>query len=287
MASDAGPPQATIHPCSVLVLTRNEERDLPGCLASLRWSDDVIVLDSLSTDGTAAIAAAAGARVVARAFDNWASHQNWALANLPFRHPWVFYIDADERVTPELAAAIGRVVRGQGAEVAWMVNRRDFWRGTWLRHVQATAWYARLFRPAAIRYERLVNPVTVIDGPSGRLDGYLDHFPFSKGLDHWLDRHNRYSRLEAEQYLAERGGRGWGSLLGSLLRGDYAGRRRALKGIFNRLPCRPWLRFWILYGLKRGFLDGRAGLDYARLQVIYERMIVMKIREIEDRQAAG
>ena len=91
---------------SVLILTKNEQLDLPGCLESVAWSDDVHVLDSLSTDRTIEVAREHGAQVTERAFDNWAAHQNWALGNVPFRHPWVFYIDADERVTPELREAI-------------------------------------------------------------------------------------------------------------------------------------------------------------------------------------
>src|SRR5207249_1775242 len=86
---------------SVLILTLNEEENLPRCLESLSWSDDIHVLDSFSTDRTVQIARAAGARVEQRAFDNWAAHQNWALKNIPFKHPWVYYSDADERVTPE------------------------------------------------------------------------------------------------------------------------------------------------------------------------------------------
>ena len=85
---------------SVLVLTKNEQKDLPACLESVAWCDDIIVYDSFSSDDTPAIAERFGARVVKRVFDNWAAHQNWGLRNLPFKHPWVFYIDADERMTP-------------------------------------------------------------------------------------------------------------------------------------------------------------------------------------------
>ena len=85
---------------SVLILTKNEEQDLPGCLASVSWCSDVVVYDSCSTDRTREIALAAGARVVQRPFDNWASHQNWGLRNIEFRYPWIFYIDADERLPP-------------------------------------------------------------------------------------------------------------------------------------------------------------------------------------------
>src|SRR5579864_8855715 len=88
---------------SVLILTKNEELDLPGCLESVRWSDDVHVLDSFSTDRTLEIARAANASVTQHAFEDWAAQKNWALKNIAYKHPWVFCLDADERVTPELA----------------------------------------------------------------------------------------------------------------------------------------------------------------------------------------
>src|SRR5437016_2752751 len=87
---------------SILILTLDEEENLPACLESLKWSDDIVVLDSFSNDKTVDIAKAAGARVIQRQFDNWAEHQNWALENISFKHRWVYYSDADEIVTPEL-----------------------------------------------------------------------------------------------------------------------------------------------------------------------------------------
>lgn len=267
---------------SVLILTKNEQQDLPGCLASLRWSDDIVVLDSLSTDETVGIAKRAGARVVQRAFDNWASHQNWALTNIPFQHPWVFYIDADERVTPELANSIQVATKQPGPHVAFRVQRRDFLMGRWLKHVQASPFYMRLFRPEHMRYERLVNPISIADGPVGQISGFLDHFPFSKGFDHWFDRHNWYSRLEAEQIVLNRKNNERFSILKALTSKDFSQRRFHQKELFYRLPARPTLRFLILYVGKFGLLDGRAGYTYARLQAIYEAMIVFKTWEVEN-----
>jgi glycosyltransferase involved in cell wall biosynthesis len=152
---------------SVLILTKNEQQDLPGCLESVRWSDDIHLYDSVSSDRTVEIARSAGAHIVERPFDNWAAHQNWGLRNIRFKHPWVFYIDADERVTPNLNQAMLAAVRAPGEHVAFRVQRRDFFLGTWLKHVQASPYYIRLFRPEFVRYERLVNPVTLVDGPIG------------------------------------------------------------------------------------------------------------------------
>src|SRR5208283_2609964 len=92
-------------------------------------------------------------------------------------------------------------VRNPGDKVAFRIQRRDFWGDRWLKHVQPSSYYIRMFRPEKMRYERLVNPVSIPDGPVGRLAGYLDHHPFSKGMNHWLNRHNSYSSLEAQQIV--------------------------------------------------------------------------------------
>ena len=272
---------------SVLILTKNEEQDIRGCLDSVAWSDDVHVLDSYSTDLTVERARAAGANVVQREFDNWSAHQNWALANIPFRNDWVFYLDADERVTPELAANIRKAVSDPGEKVAFRIRRRDFWGDRWLKHVQASSYYLRLFRPGKMRYERLVNPVSVPLGPVGNVDGFLDHYPFSKGMTHWLARHNSYSSLEAEQILKNRGTNRSFSLVEALFAKDVNTRRFHQKELFYRVPARPLLKFLMLYLGKRGFLDGGAGFRYAFLQSIYEYMIVLKTRERADQSSAA
>ena len=267
---------------SVLILTKNVEQDLPGCLETVRWSDDVHVYDSYSTDRTIEIAQAAGAEVTQRAFDNWSAHQNWGLQNVPFKHPWVFYIDADERMTSELGASVREAVQSPGANVAFRMQRRDFFLGRWLKHVQTSPFYMRLFRPEKMRYERLVNPVSIPDGPVGELSGYLDHFPFSKGMRHWLDRHNSYSTLEAQQVISNRAAHNAFSIRQAFLAKDFNERRYHQKELFYRMPARPLVKFMLLYLAKRGFLDGSAGFTYAVLQSIYEYMIVLKTRELAD-----
>lgn len=273
---------------SVLILTRNEEKDLPGCLESVSWSDDIHVFDSGSTDATAAIAASAGANLVVglrhcgrEIFGgNEAEHKNWALANIPFKYPWVLHIDADERVTPELAASLREAVQNPEHNVAFRIRRRDFWGRRWLKHVQTSSYYVRLFRPKKMRYERLVNPVSIPDGPVGELAGYLEHYPFSKGMVHWLDRHNSYSTLEAQQIMENTAGQQAFSLKLAFFGQDFNQRRFHQKELFYRLPARPFLKFLLLYFGKRGFLDGSAGFRYAMLQTFYEYMIVLKTKEL-------
>lgn len=273
-------------PVSILILTKNEQQDLPGCLKSVSWSDDIHVYDSMSTDATLDIAKEFGAFVVQRPFDNWASHQNWGLQNIKFKHPWVFYIDADERMTPDLIASIASVLKNPGEFVAFRVQRRDFFLGTWLKHVQTSPFYMRLFKPSKMRYERLVNPISIPDGPVGELGGYLDHFPFSKGIGHWVDRHNSYSKFEAEQIIANRLAGGEFGFLKAFFASDFHEKRYHQKELFYRLPMRPLIKFILLYFFKRGFLDGRAGLTYAVLQSIYEYLIVLKTDEIKARLAS-
>ncbi len=183
-------------------------------------------------------------------------------------------------MTPELAASIQRAVEKPGDNVAFRIRRRDFWGERWLKHVQASSYYLRLFRPEKMRYERLVNPVSIPDGPVANLTGFLDHYPFSKGMAHWLNRHNSYSSLEAQQIVKNRAANRQFSLKQAFFAKDFNERRFHQKELFYRIPARPAFKFLLLYLAKRGFLDGSAGFQYAMLQSIYEHMIVLKTTEL-------
>jgi glycosyltransferase involved in cell wall biosynthesis len=267
---------------SALILTLDEEINIEACLGSLAWCDDIVVLDSLSTDRTRTLAEERGARIVTRAFDNWSAHQNWAVSHIEFRHPWVLYLDADERCPAELRKEITERARPEAPEAAFRVRRKDFFMGRWLKHAQLyPTWLVRLFRPAQIRYQRLVNPVATVAGPIGALRGHILHYPFSHGVSHWIARHNRYSDMEAVEASQMRTREGTAGVLWSR---DPNERRRALKDLFFRLPARPLIKFLYYYAWRRGFLDGQAGLTYATLQAIYEYMIAAKGAELERRK---
>lgn len=275
---------------SVLILTKNEERDLPGCLQSVAWSDDVVVYDSFSTDRTEEIAISHGARVLSRpgcgksvAFGgNEAQHRTWGIREIPYKNPWIFVIDADERLTREAAEEVQFIARcPQPLNVAYRIRRRDFFRGRHLKHVQASPWFIRFFRPEFVHYERLVNPITVVDGSVGDIIHPLDHYPFSKGLSHWFARHNSYSTYEARQILQNRQDLQQFSVLAAFFESDFNRRRFHQKELFYRLPARPLIKFLVLYVLKGGFLDGSPGFVYSLLQSIYEAMIVLKVQELE------
>jgi len=271
---------------SVVILTRNEELDLPGCLESVSWSDDVHVFDSFSTDRTAEIAREHGANFVQRKFDGYASQRNAALTELPFRHDWIFLPDADERPTPELVQEMQRVTAAAPAGVnGFRLRRRDFWGKTWLKHAQMSPYYIRLVRRGRVRYTREVNEVLEVDGQVGELEAPLDHFPFSKGIAHWLEKHNAYSTMEAELIA--------GGLLSNdaswktaLAAKDFHARRVAQKTIFYRTPARPVLKWLYMMFVRGAILDGRAGIAYANLQAMYEHWIVLKTRELRSRREA-
>ena len=189
---------------SVLILTKNEEVNLPHCLASLSWCDDIVVLDSGSTDRTVAIAKEFGARVVERVFDNWSSHLNWAGSQIDFKHPWLYYSDADEVMPEDLRAELHRVAsRGVGDSggdlpVAYRLRYKNFFMGKWIKHCGIyPVWVLRFYQPERVRWERLVNPTAVVQGSEGKLDGHFHHYSFRKGLFHWVEKHNSYSTQEA------------------------------------------------------------------------------------------
>jgi len=269
---------------SVLILTLDEEANIGDCLDSVSWADDVLVLDSGSTDRTVEIATARGARVMHRDFDDFARQRNYGLAHGDLAHDWVLHLDADERVTPALRDALHARAKA-GAHDAYRVPSKLMLHGQWLKHAGMYPTYQiRFGRREALTFTQVGHgqrgdlPADAI----GTLDEPLVHHAFSKGLDHWLDRHNRYSTDEARHALALRDGRGidWAGLVAT----DAQRRRRALKDLSYRLPLRPLLRFLYVYVLRLGVLDGRAGFDYAKMLAVYEAMIDLKIRRREARR---
>jgi glycosyltransferase involved in cell wall biosynthesis len=273
---------------SIFIQTLNEEDNLPGLLESVAWADDIVVLDSLSTDRTKEISEAAGARWFERAYDGRGNHQNWAMDHIEFKHQWVFYLDADERMTPELRAEIEAIAadweagnRSKEANdpVAYYCGRKNIYKGRWLKHAMPPGSIMRFFQPPHIRFARDANPVPIVDGQIGYLKAHFIHYNFSKGIREWIERHNRYSSYEAVETM--RALKENPVKLGNLFSADRNTRRLELKNISFRVPMRPLLKFFYMYVLGRGFLDGRAGWTYCRLQAMYEYMIVLKVRELK------
>lgn len=268
---------------SVLILTLNEEVNLVQCLGSVRWCDDVVVLDSYSSDGTVSIAAAHGARVVRREFDTYAGQRNFGLKDIQYKNAWLLMLDADERVPEDLRAEMNDAVARAPADVTlFSLRRRDHLFGRWIRRSSGyPTWFGRLMRIGHVWIERPINEEFRTSGRMTQLWTHLDHYPFNKGFSAWISKHDRYSSMEAEllmqeQIVAPR--------MGELLAFDPLKRRKALKRFAYKLPWRPAIFFVGLYVLKLGFMDGRAGLTFALLRSWYEYMIDCKSLELRRRK---
>jgi glycosyltransferase involved in cell wall biosynthesis len=268
---------------SVLILTLNEEINIGECLDSCRWSDDLVVFDSCSTDRTREIALSKGARVFQRPFDNYAAQRNAALSTVTYAHPWVLMVDADERVPADLAAEIADSVRSVNDRVVmFRMRRKDFFLGKWLKRSSGyPTWFGRLVVPGRVHVQREYNEEYIADGDVAHLKTHLHHLPFNKGIDYWYQRHNRYSHIEAVLTLKMRN-----APVSSfnLFVADAIERRRRLRQIAYRMPTRPLMVFIYLYIVRMGFLDGRAGFYFSRMRAAYELMIDLKITELKRRE---
>jgi len=265
---------------SVLILTLNEEANLPRCLASLKGIDDVVVLDSGSNDRTREIARTAGARVVERPFDNFASQRNYAQQHIPVRHPWVFHLDADEEMTADLVAECDTALARPDVD-GYIVAPRMIFRGRWIRHcTDYPAYQARFVRAPDFRFVQVGHGQREApDMRLGRLtQNYLHHVP--EDASEWLAKHRRYAREEAEEVLRNRSlNRGKPKLTTT----DSLERRRAVKSLSHQLPFRGSARFVYQYFLRRGFLDGRAGLEYCTWLARYEGFVAQELRSLSRR----
>jgi glycosyltransferase involved in cell wall biosynthesis len=271
---------------SIVILTKNEEANLPSCLAAVKWCDDVVVLDSFSTDRTMEIARAAGVRVFQRAFDDFAGQRNYALDSIEFKHPWLFHLDADEHFTNELREECERVAAAD-QHSGFMVPSKLMFMGRWLKHAGMYPTYQmRFLKRGEVRFQQHGHgqrEAEVKRGLGTLREPYL-HYNFSKGMADWLEKHERYSTQEAEQ--AVRAGNTAVSFAG-LFTGDGVSRRRTAKAISYRLPFRPALRFFYNYILRLGLLDGVAGYHYCRLLARYEAMTSRKMRELRAGKLPG
>ncbi len=289
IASDSTVPVKA--PVTVMIPTLNEAKNLPRCLDHLRWADEVVLIDSMSTDDTPRIAAEYGARIIPFQWNGqWPKKRNWALRHADLKHEWVLMVDADEWIVPELAAEIAQAIQSD-AFVGYWVNRRFMFMGRWLRHCgYYPSWNLRLLKRGMGEFEKLtdvgdthsgdneVHEHIVPKGPVAHLKHDMLHFAFPD-IDTFIEKHNRYSNWEAAVQLK---GTGQHKTVAS---NTDVNLRRHLKALSRHLPCRPTQRFLYSYILKRGFLDGLPGYIFCRLLAIYEFLSVAKYREM--RRKAG
>jgi glycosyltransferase involved in cell wall biosynthesis len=274
-------------PVSILIPIKNEAANLPRSLASIFWADEVIVVDSQSSDTSARIAEAHGAQVVQFHFSGqWPKKKNWALENVAFRHEWVFILDADEVMPPSAEQEFREIVSDSNHPVdGYWINRRFRFMGKWLKHAYYPNWNLRLFKHRLGRYEKLTEADTasgdnevhehvLVNGKTGRLRCEMDHYAFPS-VDVFVQKHNRYSNWEARVALDR-------FLKGSnrALQSKEVGLRRRIKQVSQSLPSRPLLRFLYVYFWQLGFADGIEGYHFARLHALYEYLCVVKTVEL-------
>lgn len=186
-------------PVSILILADNNERDLPACLESVGWSDDVHVLDWFSSDRTAEIAVNSGARVTQRKSVDAAVSLNAALDEAPFKYPWLLLLEPNERVTAGLEAELKLMVYHRGPERAYHIRRRQLPPGRVKDGKQNQLANLRFFSWDSVRYVGGNRAVPVVDGPTGELEAPLDHLPLAGGVSSWLEDSESPTKRRAEK----------------------------------------------------------------------------------------
>lgn len=262
---------------SVLLLTYNEQDNLPSCLKALEWCDDIICVDSGSTDQSVDLLQAAGVRVLHRPFDNFAAQRNYGLSEGQPKYDWVLHLDADEVVTDEFRDAILKMAPEDTIH-AYRVPSKLMLAGQWLRHSGMYPTYqVRLGRVGRLRFKQ-VGHGQQEDLPSDQLatfDVPYLHFNFSKGLESWFIKHVAYARDEANRILSAP--KAADRVSETAPASDPTARRRRLKQLSGKLPplTKPFARFIYIYVVRSGWRDGHAGLLYATMMAIYEAMIAV------------
>ena len=273
-------------PVTVLVPTKNEAANLPRCLDHLRWADDVVIIDSNSTDATQMIARAYGARVITFNWNGqWPKKRNWALRNADLKHQWILMVDADEWIVPELAAEIAEAIKSE-TNIGYWINRKFIFMGGWLKHCgYYPSWNLRLLKRGHGEFERLtelgdtksgdneIHEHVVLNGPAGRLRNDMLHLAFPD-ISTFIEKHNRYSNWEAAVQYHQH------ATTNQTISNSSISRRRWAKEISRKFPFRPALRFIYSYILRLGFLDGYRGFIFSRLIATYEFLSVAKFNEM-------
>ncbi len=255
------PAHPSTHPLppilAAIVLTLNEERDIKACLASLAWADQLVVFDSFSSDRTVDLARQAGAEVIQHRFENYAQQRNAALDQVEAE--WIFFVDADERATPELEAEVQAVTAGEREEVGWWVPRHNYIFG---RLTLGAGWYPdyqmRLVQRGRARWERPVHEVAVLDGAAGYLENPLIHYNYTDLAD-FIARQEKYTDYDAGILFQQ-------------------GVRPRFYTPYSQAVRHFWWRFVTL----RGARDGLHGLRLSLLMAYYEAAKYRRLRRMRN-----
>jgi acetyltransferase-like isoleucine patch superfamily enzyme len=266
----------------VLIITKNEEANIGFCLQALKgWTNKIFVVDSGSTDQTKEIAESHGAEVIHHDWLGFAKQKNWALDNLEFESDWTLIVDADEVITPTLRKVLEDIAFNpvdQEIKAGFFINRLTFFLGKPIRHCgYFPNYHLRFFKTGMGRYEeREVHEHIILDGPVGRITTPMLHDD-RRGLEHYIAKHNRYSTLESQALLREiKSDKNESKSL------EPGARRRrwAKRTILPRVPIPGLIRFFYMYILRGGFLDGWTGLFFCRFIATYDDFVALKLRAL-------
>jgi glycosyltransferase involved in cell wall biosynthesis len=267
---------------SIYILTHNEELDIAACIESAMLSDDIMVVDSYSSDRTVEIAKGYPVRVVQHAFESHGRQRTWMLKSILPKYEWVYILEADERLTPELFAECTAATKNPEL-IGYYVAERVMFMNTWIRHsTQYPRYQMRLFRHGKVWFTDYGHTEReVCDGQTGFIKQTYPHYTSGKGFSRWIEKHNRYSTDEAKETLRqlEEGKVNWKNLFFGATEVE---RRRALKDLSLHLPARPLIRFLYMYFILGGCLDGKAGFTWCVLQAFYEYLILLKVWEMKN-----
>lgn len=262
-----------------VVLTLNEEHDLARSLRSLSWCDELLVVDSGSTDNTCAIAQTYGARVLVNIQPPpflISNQRNWALDNGGLSSDWVLFLDADEEVGPHLIEMIHENINSSQPYNSYFLAPRFWFLGKWLKHTQSYPnWHPRLVLRGQAYFDGGVWETFSQDALSGRILTPYEHYSFSKGIDDWILKHIRYADWES-QYVFSR--------ISCAEPSSFIIRKALIRSLAARLwPVRPLLVFFSKFFIQRGFLDGWQSVLYCLLISTYELIIVIKVIQLQRR----
>lgn len=266
---------------SIYILTYNEEIDIAPCIESALLSDDIIVIDSFSTDRTVEIASRYPATIEQHKFESHGKQRTWMLREIPCKYEWVYILEADERMTPKLFQECLEAIKNTEI-IGYYVAERVIFMGKWIKHcTQYPRYQMRLFKKEQVWFSDFGHTEReVCEGKTSFLKETYPHYTSGKGISRWLEKHNRYSTDEARETIRQQqeGKINWQSLFFGQ---SEVEKRRSLKDLSLRLPFRPLIRWVYMYFILGGILDGKAGFAWCALQAFYEYLILLKVAELK------
>jgi glycosyltransferase involved in cell wall biosynthesis len=266
---------------SIYILTYNEEKEIAECIESALLADEIIIVDSFSSDRTVEIASQYPVKIVQHKFESHGKQRTWMLNEIATKNEWVYILEADERMTPELFQECLTAMQSSEA-IGYYVAERVMFMDRWIRYsTQYPRYQMRLFQKGKVWFTDYGHTEReVCQGNVSFLKETYPHYTSGKGLSRWIDKHNRYSTDEADETIRqlEEGKVDWRDLFFGQTEVE---KRRALKDLSLRLPFRPLIRWIYMYFILGGILDGKAGFAWCTLQAFYEYLILLKIEEIQ------